>query len=87
MIKSDINRRRDPTGEREGNGDNNEDDDFDEFKKWLKTLNISQLQEVYYQQACELNKIRDIILDSVKNSRIKKVLKKIDFLFSKVFKS
>ena len=50
-----------------------DEDDFDEFKKWLETLNISQLQEVYYQQACEITRIRDIILDSVKKTGIKKL--------------
>jgi len=46
--------------------------DLDEFeteqelKEYLENLSLSELIEIYYIQSCEINKIRKIILDAVK---------------------
>lgn len=37
-----------------------------ELKEYLETLDLSELIEIYYIQLCEINRIRQIILNSVK---------------------
>ena len=48
--------------------------DLDEFKtekelkEYLKTLDLSEVLEIYYIQSYEISRIRKIILNSVKNN-------------------
>lgn len=38
-----------------------------ELKEYLDTLELSELLEIYYIQLCEINRIRNVILNSVKD--------------------
>ena len=37
-----------------------------ELKEYLETLSLSELIEICYCQACEINRIKKIIIDTVK---------------------
>lgn len=50
--------------------DEEEEKESKEFEESLRTLSLSELMEVYYQQACEISRIRQIILDSVKDDEV-----------------
>ena len=38
-----------------------------ELKEYLETLSLSELIEIYYILSCETSRIRNVILDSVKD--------------------
>jgi len=50
--------------------DDEEERESKEFEERLRTLSFSELMEVYYTQACEISRIRQIILDSVKDDEV-----------------
>ena len=41
-----------------------------EVKDYLETLDLSELIEIYYIQLCEISRIRNVILNSVKDNDI-----------------
>lgn len=41
-----------------------EPDDFDEWTRWLRRLTFGELLAVHYRQVCEINRIRDLILNA-----------------------
>lgn len=43
-----------------------------ELEDWLKSLTVGELLEIHYQQAREINRIRDIVLNSIKKVQEKK---------------
>ena len=40
-------------------------ENIEEIKEYLETLNLSELLEIHYIQSCEINRIRNIILNSI----------------------
>ena len=39
-----------------------------EVKEYLEILDLSELLEIYYIQSCEINRIRKVILNSVRDN-------------------